>query len=308
MRIISCSVILVLLFIQCGTKNAEKDNVSTIETKGYYSDYFVFIADDGEGPLVVPIDINWSLHTKGYEIEYKGWFGTTEDWPIQYFKRNIPAKQSEIPKEAFEHLKTENFNFNRDTRSIATKINGAHEIQIEIPKKEKWVLPNLESEFPTYAFKTAITVDGKSRSGWMLYERIRFDELKKFEGFEAFYWMPIIVEGDLLHFTQHRGKQTAVKWSTKNDTIITETASDFVFNIIETIADTKSKREKIAKTVQIQVSEWELDVTLKSTGHQIGYGSEHPKGLAVFRQSLLKSSEQSKDYGYGMMELILADD
>jgi len=173
--------------------------------------------------------------------------------------------------------------------------------------EEEWVLSTLESDFPTYAFKTEIMVDGKSRAGYMLYERIRFDQAREFEGFAAFYWMPIVVKNNLYHFTQHRGEQTAVKWSMVDGDLATTTVAKFDFKIIENIADDKSKRAEIAQTVQIQVSEWELDIMLKSTGEQLGHGREYPKGLAVFRQSLLQSNEQSRDSGYGMMELILAD-
>ncbi len=308
MKWFSFSIIFSLLFIQCNSKKVEKEKSVAIEPLGYYSDYFVFMADDGGDPLVVPIDINWSWHKEGYEVEYKSWYGTAQDWPIEYFKKNIQAKQSDIPNEAFEHLNTDRFSFDKENRSIVAKIKGSHEIRIQIPKKKKWVLPNLKSDFPTYAYKTTIEISGKSRSGWMLYERIRFDALKKFEGFEAFYWMPMLVNGDLYHFTQHKGKQTAAKWSNENDKIIAETAPEFEFKIVETIPDSKSKRTAIAKTVQIQVPQWGVDITLKSTGEQVGYGEEYTKGLAYFRQSLLRANEDSKNSGYGMMELILADD
>jgi len=296
-----------LLFIQCGGKTVETEKTAVVEPLGYFSDYFVFIADDGKEPLVVPVDINWSLHTEGYEIEYKSWYGTEKEWPIEYFKKNIKAKQTDIPNEAFEHLNTENFSFDTKNRSIVAKIKGSLEIKLQIPKKEEWVLPNMESDFPTYAFKTTIEISGTKRAGWMLYERIRFDALKKFEGFEAFYWMPIVVEGNLYHFTQHRGKQTAVKWSDENDGLSVETVTTFEFTVAETVSDVKSKRAEIAKTVQIQVPEWGLDASLKSTGEQVGYGEKYNNGLAYFRQSMLQANESSKNSGYGMMELILAD-
>ena len=71
MKLISFSILLLLLFNQCATKNAVDKSADAIEYKGYYSDYFVFVADDGDSPLVIPIDINWRIHEEGYEREYK---------------------------------------------------------------------------------------------------------------------------------------------------------------------------------------------------------------------------------------------
>lgn len=308
MKLIVYSILLMLSVNYCGSKHGITESSVTSEPQGYYSDYFVFIADDDkDSPLVVPIDINWTLFEESYDIEYKSWYGTEQDWPIEYFKNQVPAKISGIPTESFDHPDTENFFFNKEERTIETKISGNHEIQIQIPDKKEWVLATSESDFPTYAFKTDIRVDGISRSGWMLYERIRFDQFKAFDGFAAFYWMPIVVNDNLYHFTAHKGEQTAVKWSIFADSLSAEMVPEFSFKIVETIADLKSKRSEIAKTVHIQVPEWELDITLNSKGEQLGYGGEHPKGLAVFRQSLLQADEGSRDSGYGMMELILAD-
>ena len=307
MKLNLCSVLVILLFYQCANKNIGNDISGSIEPLGYYSDYFVFIGDDGSFPLVVPIDINWTLHKEGYEVEYKSWYGTEQNWPIEYYKKNITAKVSDIPKEAFDHLNTESFSFDKENRTIAAIINGGPEVQIQIPGSEQWVSSIIESDFPTYAFKTQIKINNKYRSGWMLYERIRFEETRQFAGFEAFYWMPLVVNGDLYHFTQHRGIQTAVRWSRVNDSIKVEAVPNFAFKIVETGSDTKSKRKEIPKTVQLNVPEWELALTLKSTGEQVGYGQEFPKGFAFFRQSLLQSEQQSADSAYGMMELILAD-
>jgi len=308
MKLMLYSILLTFSLSHCAANNNEQELVVVNEPQGYYSDYFVFIANDDESaPLVIPIDINWTLFEDSYEVEYKSWYGTEKEWPITYFKKSIPATKSDIPQESFVHANTEHFYFDKGNRTITTKINGDHEVQIQVPVKEDWVLSTLESDFPTYAFETDITVDGKSRSGYMLYERIRFDQAREFDGFAAFYWMPMVVNNKLYHFTQHRGEQTAVKWSVVDDNLETTTVAKFDFKVIENTADSKSNRAEVAQTVQIQVPEWELDITLKSTGEQLGHGEAYPKGLAVFRQSLLQSTEQSKDSGYGMMELILAD-
>lgn len=310
MKLIFGSILLLLSIFNCGKDQLGGENIpSENRSLGYYSDYFVFIADDNqEAPLVIPIDINWTLHQDSYDIEYKSWYGTEKEWPIEYVKNTNSALSSGIPMESYEHPDTKTFTFNKKKRTIFTKIKGEHNIKIQIPKEEEWVLATSESDFPTYAFKTKIEVDGKSRFGWMIYERIRFNQLKDFDGFAAFYWMPIVVKDNLYHFTNHKGEQTAVKWSQTKGHINVETVPSFDFSIVEITSDEKSKRLDIAKTVQIQVPKWELDITLTSKGEQIGYGEASPKGLPFFRQSLLQSNEQSMDAGYGMMELILADE
>ena len=299
-------LLLFLVNSQCVKNHADQAEENTVIPRGYYSDYFVFIADDELDPLVIPVDINWTLHTEGYEIEYKSWYGTAEEWPIAYLQKNIIVPQTQIPKEAFDHLDTELFSFNDDKRSIATSIQGAPKIEFQVPEEEQWVLGISDSDFPTYAFKTSVDVAGAKRTGWMIYERIRFKELGQFVGFAAFYWMPIVVDGMLYHFTQHRGEQTAAKWSAINGQISSETIEGFELEVIETISDVQSGRKVVPKVIRLSAEAWEVDLNLKSTGEQVGYGEDFPNGLAYFRQSLLQPI--STINAYGMMELILADD
>lgn len=303
-KIVSCFILFSFLFIKCANKNIAANATETKESLGYYSDYFVFLADDKDGPLVVPIDINWSLHSKGFDVEYKSWYGTAEEWPIEYLKKSIHSSIEDIPNEALEHPDLETFHFQKKNRSITVNIKGAPSINMTIPVKEKWTLGIQGSEFPTYAFKTTVQVGNKNRTGWVIYERIRFKNPSEFDGFEAFYWMPVVVDGNLYHFTQHKGEQTAVKWKMENNNVKAETVPNFNFKIVETLSDAKSKRTEIPKIVELQVPSWKLDITLTSTGKQVGYGEEYPKGLAYFRQSLLESTTSTS---YGMMELILGN-
>lgn len=304
-KTVSCCILLSFLFFKCADRNIPVNTSGVIDTLGYYSDYFVFIADDEGDPLVVPIDINWTKHTKGFDVEYKSWYGTAQDWPIEYFKKSNSSAIEDIPNEVFEHPNIKSFQFDEKNQSITVNIQGTPPIELSIPRKEKWTLGIEGSDFPTYAFRSTIRVGNNTRTGWVVYERIRFEKLSEFEGFAAFYWMPIVVDGNLYHFTQHRGKQTAVKWMMENNNIKAETVPNFTFKILETVSDTKSKRKEIPKIVQLQVPLWNLDITLKSTGEQVGYGEEFPKGLAYFRQSLLQSTTSNS---FGMMELILGDD
>lgn len=299
------SLLLLLINSQCAKNHSDQEDQNPIIPQGYYSDYFVFIADDELNHLVIPIDINWTLHAEGYEIEYKSWYGTAEEWPSAYLKKNITVSQAEIPKEAFDHIDTQLFSFDHNKRSIATFIEGAPKIEFRVPEEQQWVLGISDSDFPTYVFKASVAVDGINRKGWMIYERIRFEELGHFDGFAAFYWMPVVVDGTLYHFTQHRGEQTAVKWSDVDGKISSEIIDGFTLDVTETMSDAKSKRTSVPKTVRLRAPAWDLDVSLRSTGEQVGYGESFPKGLAYFRQSLLQSVTSVQ--GYGMMELILAD-
>jgi len=62
MKLILYAISLALSLSHCATKNNEQKLVVANEPQGYYSDYFVFIADDDESsPLVIPIDINWRI-------------------------------------------------------------------------------------------------------------------------------------------------------------------------------------------------------------------------------------------------------
>lgn len=296
------------LLLSCANVEVEKGNNTKEEPVTYYSDYFVFLADDGGSPLVVPVDFNWLPTEAGYEIEYKCWYGTQEEWPIHYLKKEIKANASAIPNEAFQHADTKVFDFNLDDQVVSVRMDGAPQMEIRIPDKQEWVLPEMESDFPTYGFKTSILLDGKKRSGWMLYERIRATAALKFDGFAAFYWMPVVIDGKLYHFTQHKGKQTAVRWQQTEDGIQADVLPAYQFDVLESQPDSKSGRSAVAKTVQLQAPAWDVNISLTSTGNQTGHGDQHPNGLALYRQSLLESSEASVNQGVGMMELILADD
>ena len=313
--VITIFALLAILVIQCKnnrqTQTIAVQQETQAEPYGYYSDYFVFVADDGGSPLVVPIDINWNPNPDGYTIEYKAWHGTAEDWPIHYSKKDITSDWKDIPNEAYYHSSTEEFQFNSENKSVIARIEGAPEIEIRIPSKEQWVLAPLNSDiYDTYAFKTSIRIGDSNRSGWMLYERIRKekDSATEFKGFAAFFWMPMILEGELFHFIEHRDELAAVKWTQSTDGIQVETAPDFELTVVETIADTKSKRTDIPKIVQIKAQKWNFDIQLRSSGEQVGYGNEFPKGLGFYRQSLLQSTNDSNSSGYGMMELILEND
>lgn len=277
----------------------------------YYSDYFVFIADDGGTPLVIPMDINWSPINKGFKSEFKGWYGTEKDWPIAYFQKDIKATSNEVPQESWQHGNNRYFQFDAAHREIIATINYAPKISIAVPEKSEWVaMPTKSSEKEIYAFRTTAKVKKNQRKGWMIYERIRWDNntAKKFGDFGAFFWIPLVIDGAFYHFEQHKGKQTSTRWTIKENKVIAETQPGFMLTIIKTTKDAVSKRKNIPDQIQLTVPKWNLDISLNSGGSQVGHGEKFPNGLAYYRQSLLQSTKDSKTNGYGMLELILEND
>ena len=171
-------------------------------------------------------------------------------------------------------------------------------------------MPSKSKHKEIYGFRSKVRVKGKVRAGWMIYERIRWtkESVQEFGDFGAFFWLPLVIEGEFYHFEQHRGEQTATKWSQKQGEITVETLPNFTLKILTTTKDPQSGRRNIPKEIQLIAKGWNLDIILKSKGAQVGHGKKFPNGLAYYRQSLLKSTKNSVHKGYGMLELILEDD
>ncbi|WP_157765990.1 hypothetical protein [Aquimarina aggregata] len=291
--------------------NHYSEKLISPDNYSYYSDYFVFIADDEAAPLVIPLDMNWSINPNGYTKEFKSWYGTKNHWPIAYVKKKVTSAFDSIPKESWEHISTKTFQFQTTTRQIITKIPGAPAVHLTIPEKSKWVaMPSDTTEKEIYAFRTTAKVKKKIRKGWMIYERIRWSAsaVKNFGDFETFFWIPLVINGDFFHFEQHKGKQTATKWSFNGTQVKVSSLPSFILQTITTTKDKISGRDNIPKTIQVQAPEWNLDITLKSSGSQVGHGAKFANGLAYYRQSLLEPTKTSKTKGYGMLELIIEND
>lgn len=313
----SMYILAVFLFVLTSCKeevivaNETTVNAGT-PTGAYSSDYFVFMADDETQPLVLPIDFNWRHYTEGYEIEFKSWYGTQTDWPIRYTKE--PIESSTIPSEVFEHGNLEGYAFSSTNRSITVQVPNAPEFTIKIPSESEWVEApshNADAIGTTSATKTTIEINGETKSGWLLYERIRAGSdtgIGLGFSFEAFFWMPILVDNQLYHFVEHKGEKEAYKWYLENDEVIVTALDSFSLEITKTTSDAMSGRGKVPAEVNIKYDTDNLDLTLASEGEQVGYGEQFPNGLAYYRQSLLKSTDKSVTKGYGMMELILEDD
>lgn len=275
-----------------------------------YSDYFVFVADDGGTPLVIPMDMNWNPLSTGYNKEFKSWHGTNQNWPINYIKEDVVAETCEVPQETWQHTSGQDFEFDASARTITTRIFGAPVLELSIPDSTEWIEAPSGSAFrKTYGFKTTAKVDNVTRSGWLVYERIRRDaSLGNFGDFEAFFWMPIVVNGVFYHFEQHKGEQVAYRWTDNGSTISMDTLHSFAFSVDSTTADSTSGRTNIPQTMHLVASSWGIDLSLESTGFQAGYGPSFPNGLGYYRQSMLQSTSNSISTGYGMLELILEDD
>lgn len=302
-------VILSTLLVAC---EIPKSKSETSFNYLYYSDYFVFISDDIQQPLVVPYDLNWSPTAKGYEVEFKGWYGTQADWPIAYLKHHYQSSPADIPSEYDQHQNIKQFAISPVTGELSLNIAGSPQVVLQIPEEEAFIaIPNSKRKTISAA-KTVASVDGKVVSGWLLHEKIRASKTtnkdQSFGEFTTFFWIPIIVDGKLYHFEQHADKQTANRWSEQNGKIVIESAPDFELKITATIDDETSKRKHIPNTLVVNVPQWQFSVELESGGAQVGYGDEFPNGLAYYRQSMLTSTPHSKVKAYGMLELIIEND
>jgi len=301
-------ILLTLIITSCSSQT-KKDIYNPIKEFALYSDYFVFIADDNTAPLVIPLDLNWYPNEEGYEIEFKAWYGTKKDWPIIYAKEAFKTPRQNIPQESFQQANIDGFSFNQERKEITLKIKSAPEVTITIPDEDTWGLAPSKNKFhkKTFASKTSIKIKNETKSGWIIYERIRWkkDEVVDFGDFKTFFWIPLIIKGDLYHFEQNKSEKAAFKWSSTNGNIKVNEISDFEIQVTQIINDSKSGRNEIPKEINISSEKNNLDISLISTGEQVGYGKKFPKGLAFYRQSLLMSNKKGKDSGYGMMELII---
>jgi len=301
------TIILSLLMLACG--NLVMNNKTVESEFSFYSDYYVFISDDESTPVVIPIDLNWNQAKDGYEVEFKAWHGTEDNWPINYTKKTIQSLKVGIPEESFELENTGGFSFDSINRAITVQIPNGQKMTAYIPKNDEWVLaPSDGKTFrQTYASKSSIKIDSDTMNGWLIYERVRLSkkDIVDFGDFETFFWIPLIIDQELYHFEQHKGEQFAMKWFDNGSSIVSEEVKDFSINITKTIRDKASNRDKIPKEIQITSQSNHLNITLSSEGEQVGYGAQFPKGLAYYRQSLLQSTANSNHSGYGMMELII---
>lgn len=296
--------------------SCDKNDQNTIEVPpcttthfSYYSDYFVFLADDGGSPLVIPMDVNWSPTEMGYNSEFKAWYGTTNNWPIGYALKDTIVSSCDVPKEAWAHANGPYFQFEPENRTLVSTIWGAPTLKLRIPEAEEWVKTPAVTDKAIYGCRTNATVDGASRSGWLIYERIRWDNTTNtsFGDFAAFYWIPLVIDGKLFHFEQHQGEQTASLWQSNNGVVTVSTLPAFSLSITAESTDQTSGRTNIPDTIHLLAPDWNIDHAFASTGHQTGYGPEFPNGLAYYRQSLLESTTANST-AYGMLELILEDD
>ncbi len=300
-----------LTFLSCQKEN-DASVVCNRVNFSYYSDYFVFVADDASDPLVIPIDLNWRPVEGGYEIEFKGWYGTTKEWPIAYHVDAFGATPNAVPQESWEHANTENFQFDRENRQLILNLPDQPEIKLFIPAESTWVgMPTQGDRKEIYGMRSSVEVNGSSKNGWMVYERIRRDPSVpngQRADFTAFFWIPIVVDGAFYHFEHHGDDQTATRWWQNGGVVAVDSAQAFDFTITQTSVDSMSGRTDIPEALQLQAHKWNLDIQLQSGGAQIGYGPIFPKGRAYYRQSLLQASDSSIARGYGMLELILEND
>jgi len=285
------------------------DDERELSSTRYYSDYFIFIADDGGERLVVPIDINWRPGETGYETEYKAWYGTQADWPIAYRVEDHSLESESNPEEIWDLPDISEFTFEPAQREIRVTLPDAPEIVMTIPEQSIWTEASIESGNGLRAARGTTRVGGVGREGWILHERIRRQDRGKENSwqFERFHWIPLVINGALYHFLDHSGEQSATRWVPHGDDLLTQQIGDFSFVVHAISEDSLSERDEVPRVIQIVVESWETDITVASGGHQTGYGPEANSGFELYRQSILESTPESNQVGYGMLELILAD-
>ena len=115
-------------------------------------------------------------------------------------------------------------------------------------------------------------------------------------------------DGNFYHFAQHRGEQTATKWSDDNGVITVTTIPSFTLNILGVSSDSISGRTNIPDTLEVLAPEWNIDLKVVSTGSQVGHGPEFPKWIGLLPTKFIGSFAKFHHFGYGMLELILEDD
>lgn len=213
----SLATLLLISVLACSSNMKDKQNEG-ISFSQTYSDYFVFIAADE--PLVVPFDFNWYPAKDGYNREFKSWYGTKDEWPMAYLKDYVNSTNT--PQETWELTDNKNFKFNEEDRTITIKIDDTPKMEILIPKRSEWTaMPIQQNNKEIFAFKTSLKKEGRTIDGWMVYERIRLDAdfVSSFGGFKAFYWVPLVINGNFFHFEWHKGygHRTATKWYLEND-------------------------------------------------------------------------------------------
>ena len=273
------------------------------ERADYYSDYFVFLSDDALPDLIVPMDINWKTSQKGYSYEYKAWYGGDWAWPISYETGEV-EKQGELPDEWWELKSSDSFQMDEERKECRLFITGVPEISFDLPRNEEWKEGFSRGRVRNYACRWSITSGGVERRGWLIYERIRLKAAEK-RNFGRFHWIPLVYHHQLYHVVSSEDESQATNWFLKGDSLYVKSTSDFSLSITGSESDSASQRQSIPTQLRISIPVWDLDLEMHKTGGQVGYGAEFSKGLAYYRQSMLRSIDPPG--AYGMWELILED-
>ena len=106
---------------------------SSERDRGYHSDYFVFVSDDGKPPLVVPVDFNWEGGGQGpLFVELKAWWGSKErdPWPILYDTSTYEGRSA--PQHWFRVPLREGFESTAEHR-IALRF-GQERLELKVPE------------------------------------------------------------------------------------------------------------------------------------------------------------------------------
>lgn len=314
---LSCACLALLLCAPAACTVQPGHSGTEIDSTRYYSDYFVFLAEDGANPLIVLTDINWEQQAEGTIFtELKAYYGTdTGPWPILYDARTRSLHRLPLPTSWPDVPPIDQIGWNRAGSRFAFAFDDPGGVTLKVPSFRSGAAisdPGEDGHKTLKAARTTVRTPEGTRSGWLIHEEVRLNELQKTGGISAslarFHWIPVVVADTLYLFEQDgMGRQRAVRWQDTSSTMVADTLHTFGFEVTDTRSDGESGRAEVPVRWRIEVPTWHLALTLASRAGHTGYGEVTDKGKALFRQALVTGHNRDGTATYGMLELILAD-
>ncbi|MDH4127499.1 MAG: hypothetical protein OEV44_02010 [Spirochaetota bacterium] len=307
------------LIITCLIFSINCSNISKNEsTKGYFSDYFVFISSDEGDPLIIPVDINWHQDKpKSISAEFKAWYGTNKPWPIIYdIKKRQLEEKFPVDWTNVKPINKIQWSSNGETIEIDFSNIGKVKLFIKKPDISSTIQnkPDDNIIITSTAVKTKIETANGLRHGWLIHENVRkLSETIKNDSspsaFSRFHWIPLVYKDNLYLFIKDgKGKQNAIHWYQFMDIVKFKQTNEFNFTETSLNHDLNSKRNDVPTSWKIDIPLWKLTLTLNSNDGHTGYGSINKKGeKALYRQALMTGKTNGNFSVHGMLELILSD-
>lgn len=314
---------LALFFSGCkgsqGNANADVKTSATHEPEAapakdqtkYRSDYFVFVGEDADRPLIIPVDINWEPRAdRETFIELKAWRGeSTDPWPMRYVTESRPVS---APSSWKQLDLGPHFRYAEGNRTLSVDVQGKL-LELALPETQSPV----EHETP-FGGSSKVTVARTTADGdipgWLIHEEVRLNKLVKKEGavspFGVFHWFVLgdPESGDFYLFIDNDSadasarQYTAVRWHRDDRRWSAERSEDFTLEILDVEEDKESARERVPRRWKISAPGWGIEDVLEVGPGHTGYGGAKPSGKALYKQAWVKGGRL-----HGMIELILED-